>query len=97
VLKRNGAGGPGLVGAQLTYADLSLAQVVAGLRYAFPAATGAALREYPRAVALHEHVFSRARIKRYLASKRRLAFNDDDLFRHYPELDKVPATRRSRG
>jgi glutathione S-transferase len=97
VLERNGTGGPGLVGAQLTYADLSLAQVIAGLRYAFPSASGAALREYPRVVALHEHVFSRPRIKRYLASKRRLAFNDDDLFRHYVELDTAAATRRSRG
>jgi glutathione S-transferase len=97
VLERNRAGGPGLIGAHLTYADLSLAQVVAGLRYAFPSATGAALREYPRVAALHEHVFSRPRIKRYVASKRRVAFNDDDLFRHYPELDKAPATRKPRG
>jgi glutathione S-transferase len=96
VLERNRAGGPGLVGAQLTYADLSLAQVIAGLRYAFPAATRTGLGAYPRVVALHEHVYSRPRIKRYLASKRRLAFNNDDLFRHYPELDQAPATRKSR-
>lgn len=87
VLARNRAGGPGLVGARLTYADLSAAQVVAGLRYAFPKASRSALRACPRLRALHDHVFSRPRVKRYLASTRRLAFNNDDLFRRYPELD----------
>ncbi|MDB5866174.1 MAG: putative glutathione S-transferase subunit [Betaproteobacteria bacterium] len=89
VLERNRTGSPGLVGSKLTYADLSLAQVVAGLRYAFPSATRTALRAYPGVLALHEHVLSKPRIKRYLASKRRLGFNNDDLFRHYAELDKA--------
>jgi glutathione S-transferase len=87
VLERNRARGPWLVGARLTYADLSLAQVVAGLRYAFPAASRRALPAYPRLRALHDAVFARPRIKRYLASGRRLAFNNDDLFRRYRELD----------
>ena len=87
VLQRNAAGG-GLVGARLTYADLSLAQVVAGLRYAFPSASRAALADCPHVCELHDAVFARPRIKRYLASGRRLAFNNDDLFRHYPELDR---------
>ncbi|HEY0939001.1 MAG TPA: glutathione S-transferase family protein [Steroidobacter sp.] len=87
VLTRNRTAGTWLVGNRVTYADLSLAQAVAGLRYAFPKATGKALRKYPRLTKLHDAVFDRPRIKRYAESGRRLAFNDDDLFRHYPELD----------
>jgi glutathione S-transferase len=75
-----------MVGEKLTYVDLSLAQVVAGLRYAFPRSAEAALEECPRIVRLHDRVFARPRIKRYVKSKRRLAFNNDDLFRRYPEL-----------
>jgi glutathione S-transferase len=87
VLERNPGRGPWLVGKRLTYADLSLAQVVAGLRYAFPKASRRILPAHPRLRALHDAVFERPRIKRYLASPRRLAFNDDDLFRRYRELD----------
>jgi glutathione S-transferase len=87
VMERNPAGGPGMVGARLTYADLSLAQVIAGMRFAFPNAMKKAIPRYPRLAALHDHVFSRPRIKRYVASRRRLAFNNDDIFRHYRELD----------
>jgi len=87
VLERNPAGGPGMVGKRITYADLSLAQVIAGLRYAFPSASRKALRDYPRVQALHETVFAGPRIRRYVASKRRLAFNNDDIFRRYRELD----------
>ena len=86
VLARNRARGGWLVGDQATYADLSLAQIVAGLRYAFPRSAESALRECPRIVRLHDRVFARPRIKRYVKSKRRLAFNNDDLFRRYPEL-----------
>ena len=87
VLERNRSGGPGMVGKRITYADLSIAQVIAGLRYAFPAASRKALRATPRLEALHDAVFARPRIKRYVASKRRLAFNNDDIFRRYKELD----------
>jgi len=87
VVERNPAGGTGMVGKRLTYADLSMAQVVAGLRYAFPTASRAALASCPQLVALHDEVFARPRIARYVASGRRLPFNDDDLFRRYPELD----------
>jgi glutathione S-transferase len=85
VIARNGAG-PWMVGRRLTYVDLSLAQVIAGLQFAFPAATRAALRKRPRLRALHDAVFARPRIRRYLASGRRLEFNNDDVFRRYPEL-----------
>jgi glutathione S-transferase len=45
------------------------------------------LRKCPRLRALHDEVFSRPNIERYLASDRRLAFNNDGIFRQYPELD----------
>ncbi|WP_151446169.1 glutathione S-transferase [Lacisediminimonas profundi] len=87
VLQRNPAAGPGMVGERITYADLSMAQVIAGLRYAFPQASRKALRACPRLRELHDEVFARPRIRDYLASDRRLPFNNDDIFRHYPELD----------
>lgn len=87
VLERNRSAGSGMVGKRLTYADLSMAQVIAGLRYAFPAASRKALRATPRLEALHNTVLARPRIKRYVASKRRLDFNNDDIFRRYKELD----------
>ena len=88
VIVRNPDGKRWLSGSALTYADLSLAQVVAGLRYAFPQSSADALRACPRVAVLHDAVFARPRIKRYAASARRLAFNNDDLFRRYPELGK---------
>ncbi len=87
VIERNPDSDKWLAGSRLTYVDLSMAQVVAGLRYAFPGATRKALRARPRLRALHDEVFARPRIKRYIASGRRLAFNNDDIFRRYPELD----------
>jgi glutathione S-transferase len=86
VLERNPERGGWMVGGSLTYVDLSMAQVVAGLEYAFPKTTAKALREHPRIASLRERAFARPRIRRYLASKRRLPFNNDDLFRRYPEL-----------
>jgi glutathione S-transferase len=88
VIERNTARGPWMVGRSLTYADLSMAQVIAGLHYAFPKATHARLRKCARLRALHEAVFARPRIQRYVNSGRRLAFNNDGIFRHYPELDR---------
>jgi len=87
VLRCNPSGDRHMVGARICYVDLSMAQVVAGLRYAFPLASRKALRPCPRLRALHDEVFSRPRIQRYAASGRRLAFNNDDIFRRYPELD----------
>jgi len=87
VLVRNGKRGPWMVGARLTYVDLSMAQVIAGLRYAFPRAAARALRSRPRLRALHRAVFERPRIRRYLASERRVAFNNDDIYRRYRDLD----------
>ena len=87
VLARNPKGDRHLVGARLSYPDLSLFQVVAGLRYAFPRAMAALDPHHPRVVALHDRVQERPRIAAYLASPRRIAFNEHGIFRHYPELD----------
>jgi glutathione S-transferase len=93
VLSANPLRGGWMVGPRLTYVDLSMAQVIAGLRYAFPKAAGLALKTRPRLCALHDAVFERPRIRRYAASGRRLAFNNDDIFRAYPELDSIGSDR----
>jgi glutathione S-transferase len=88
VLAQNPAGGgKHLVGSSLTYADLSLFHVVAGLRYAFPKAVAWLEPTLLRTVALHDSVAARPRIAAYLASPRRLPFSEHGVFRHYPELD----------
>jgi glutathione S-transferase len=71
----------------LTYADLSLFQIVEGLVYAFPRRMQRTLREVPRLAALHRAIAQRPRIRAYLDSNRRIAFNEEGIFRHYPELD----------
>ena len=88
VLARNRPGGRYLVGGRLTYADLSMFQVVEGLRYAFPRAMARRASRYPRVIALHDRVAARPRIAAYLASERRIPFNEYGIFRHYPELDR---------
>jgi glutathione S-transferase len=91
VLERNAGNArrevPRLVGARLTYADLSLFQVVEGLLYALPKATRRLLRKTPLVTALHAGVPRQRRLAAYLASERRLPFNEQDIFRRYPELD----------
>jgi glutathione S-transferase len=71
----------------VSYADLSLFQVIEGLRYAFPLAMKKHEPRHPRVLELHERVARRPRLAKYLASKRRIPFNRQGLFRHYPELD----------
>ncbi|WP_219114900.1 glutathione S-transferase [Janthinobacterium sp. UMAB-56] len=87
VLLSNGRRGQYLVGAKLTYGDLSLFQMLAGLRHAFPQAMARLAPEYPALLELHDAVAARPNIARYLQSKRRIAFNEEGIFRHYPELD----------
>jgi glutathione S-transferase len=91
VLERNprngGAAVPRLVGGRLSYADLSLFQVVDGLLYALPRATQRVLKKTPRLAALHGGVPRHKRLAAYLASERRIPFNEEGIFRHYPELD----------
>ncbi|WP_427912319.1 glutathione S-transferase [Ramlibacter sp. MMS24-I3-19] len=83
----DGAELPHLVGARLSYADLSLFQLVDGLLYALPKATRRVLRRAPFVSALHERIPAHRRVAAYLASERRLPFNEEGIFRHYPELD----------
>lgn len=91
VLRRNrrnaGRGMPHLVGSRLSYADLSLFQIVEGLRYALPRAAGKALAKTPRILQVRDGVAAHERVAAYLASDRRLPFNEEGIFRHYPELD----------
>ena len=77
-----------LVGRSVSYADLSLFQVMAGLDYAFPRTMRRVKDKYPRVLALHAAVAKRPRIAGYLASDRRIPFNEQGIFRHYPELDR---------
>lgn len=88
ILARNPKGDKHLVGARLTTADLALFQVVDGLRYEFPATMKQAEVDCPRVIALHDRVAARPRIKAYLASDRRLPFNEEGIFRYYPELNE---------
>lgn len=75
-------------GAKISYADLSMFQVIEGLRYAFPTTMERIGPGYPRLTALRELVAARPNIAAYLLSKRRIPFNQEGIFRHYPELDK---------
>jgi glutathione S-transferase len=80
-------GGAYVTGRRATYADLSLFQIVAGMRYAFPKAMGKLEKKVPRVVAVHDLVAKRPRIAAYLTSDRRIPFNEMGIFRHYDELD----------
>jgi glutathione S-transferase len=86
VLERNGS--RVLVGNAVSYVDLSLFQMIEGLRYAFPRAMTKQKRNHPRVIALHERVASRPLLAAYLASERRLPFNQEGIFRQYAELDE---------
>jgi glutathione S-transferase len=81
------SGGAYLTGRRISYTDLSLFQIVEGLRYAFPRRMKAFEREIPGLVELHDRVAVRPNIKAYLASDRRIPFNEDGIFRRYKALD----------
>ena len=76
-----------LLGERVSYADLSLFQVIEGLRYAFPNAMKKVEQEHPELTGLRDRVAARPKIAAYLASSRRIPFNQDGIFRRYPELD----------
>lgn len=86
-LARNPAGPAHLAGAALSTPDLSLFQLVEGLRYAFPRTMAALEPSLPLTVALHGRVAALPRVAAYLASPRRVAFNQDGIFRRYAELE----------
>jgi glutathione S-transferase len=99
LLQRNqaahkGAGGH-VLGKALSYVDLSLFQLASGLEYAFPHAMKRLAPKIPRLLAVREGVAAEPRVAAYLASDRRIPFNEDGIFRHYPELD--PARARATG
>ncbi|MDR3470815.1 MAG: glutathione S-transferase [Devosia sp.] len=87
ILERNPGGDTQLVGEAISYADLSLFQLVEGFDYAFPRRMKAVAGDYPKVMALRRRVRQRPRLAAYLASERRLPFNQYGIFRHYPELD----------
>jgi glutathione S-transferase len=82
------SGGPYLLGRRLSYVDLSLFQVVEGLRYAFPKRMKRFEKKVPRVIALHDRVARRPRVAAYLASKRRIPFSQWGIYRYFKELDQ---------
>ena len=90
ILKLN-ANGDFIFGEKVSYVDLSLFQMIEGLRYAFPKTMAHVEPQHSKLVTLHDRVMARARIAAYLASPRRLPFNEQGIFRHYPELEEAQA------
>ena len=88
VLRNNTRGKGHMLGKTLSYVDLSVFQVIAGLRYAFPRVMRRMEPDYPRLVTLHDQVAAHPNVSAYLNSKRRIPFNEYGIFRHYPELDR---------
>ncbi|MCV0384391.1 MAG: glutathione S-transferase [Erythrobacter sp.] len=80
-------GGPFVLGERWSHVDTSLFQLVEGLRYAFPQRMKALEGDYPALVACRDAVADIEGVAAYCDSDRRLAFNEDGIFRHYPELD----------
>ncbi|MBI4005995.1 MAG: glutathione S-transferase [Gammaproteobacteria bacterium] len=87
VLAGNPKGSRYMLGRTFSYVDLSIFQIIAGLRYAFPKTMKKWEPKYPGLAALHDKVTARPNIAAYLASRRRIPFNKYGIFRHYPELD----------
>jgi glutathione S-transferase len=86
VLQANG--GEHTVGDRLSYVDLSLFQLIEGLRFSFPKSMQKAEQKYPGLRSLHDRIAARPKIAAYLASPRHMAFNDRGVFRQLPELDQ---------
>ena len=87
IVMRNPAGPRYLVGGKLSYADLSLFQLIEGLSYAFPKATQQVLAKTPGIGQLHDRVAALPKVAAYLRSARRISFNEQGTFRKYPALD----------
>jgi glutathione S-transferase len=89
ILANNPAKSGWLIGEELSYPDLSMFQIVEGLRYAFPKAFAQVEGNFPLMMALRDKVAARPNTAAYLASSRRIPFNTHGIFRHYPELDSA--------
>jgi len=76
-----------MLGRAVSYVDLSIFQLIAGLHYAFPKRMARLASKVQGLMALHDRVAARPNIAAYLASERRIPFNEHGIFRHYPELD----------
>ena len=87
ILNNNRTGSGWLIGDQLSYPDLSVFQIVEGLRYAFPNAFKNLEHHYTKVIDLRNAVAVRPNIMTYLQSDRRIPFNTHGVFRYYPELD----------
>jgi len=85
VLKKNG--GRFMVGRRISYVDLSMFQIVEGLRYAFPKRMKRYEKKIPLLAALHDRVAARPAIAAYLASGRRIPFSQWGIYRYFKELD----------
>jgi len=81
----NPLGDAWLVGDRCTVLDLAVFHVLCGLDHALPHAM--AQQDIPRLAALAARVAERPLLAAYLASDRRIPFNQDGVFRHYPALD----------
>jgi glutathione S-transferase len=88
LLNRSIKGSPFLLGKTVSHVDLSIYQMIAGLRYGFPNLMARTEPKYPGLTGLHDHIGVRPRLAAYLSSERRLPFNQNGLFRYYPELDE---------
>jgi len=88
ILKRHPKGSEYLLGGKVSYVDLSMFQMIEGVRYAFPRTMARLEPKYPRLIALHDRISARPRIAPYLRSPRRIPFNQEGIFRRYPELDR---------
>ena len=87
ILKHDPRGTDYLLGKKASYVDLSMFQMIEGLRYAFPRAMARLESKHPLSIALHDRVAARPQLAAYLSSERRIPFNQEGIFRHYPELD----------
>ena len=81
------SGGHWLLGRRLTYVDLSLFQIIEGLRYGFPKRMKRFEKKVPRVIALRDRVAKRPRLAAYLASERRIPFSQWGIWRYYKPLD----------
>ena len=80
--------GPFVAGERWSHVDTSLFLLIEGLHYAFPRAMAAVQNRYPRLHALRDAVTELEGVRAYRSSARNLPFDENGIFRHYPELDK---------